>query len=129
MIPIRVPALTPVFTVGGARNLEPSHPLCSYAPCPVCDDALFRSPVILVLAGIDPDDVKDSGWTTGAAVAVHVACCGPNAISLEADFPADPIVVSKADLARYLDGDGSDLDAATEGLRRLWAAAGIEAHR
>lgn len=38
----------------------------------------------------------------------------------------DRVVVSRADLRRYFDCDQSDFEASTSGLRRLWAAAGIE---
>ncbi|MFC6081001.1 hypothetical protein [Sphaerisporangium aureirubrum] len=31
-------------------------------------------PVALVAVGVDPDDRKPAGWTTGGAVAVHTAC-------------------------------------------------------
>lgn len=54
----------------------------------------------------------------------------PNAVNeivaaLPETTPADGVIVSKADLRRYLDADQSDMDASVEGLRRLWAAAGI----
>lgn len=73
MIPVRVPADLTIHTVGGVRSLDPDHPLY-VADCPVCDRMLQDHPIILVAVGIAPEDRKDSGWTTGAAVAVHAAC-------------------------------------------------------
>lgn len=32
--------------------------------------------VVLLFAGIEPEDRKPGGWTTGGAVAVHAACAG-----------------------------------------------------
>lgn len=47
-------------------------------------------------------------------------------VPLADDFPADPVVVSRADLRRYFDSENDDLSASVDGLRRLWTAAGIE---
>ena len=78
MIPVRVPAdAKPVLASERAFDIAPDHPL-SGQDCPVCDGPLMGQPVVLVFAGIGPDDRKPGGWTTGAAVAVHEACAvGP----------------------------------------------------
>lgn len=75
MIPIRVPADAPLHTVGGVRELASDHPLFT-EDCPVCDAVLGFEPVTLVYVGTLPEDRKESGWTTGAAVAVHAECAG-----------------------------------------------------
>lgn len=75
MIPVRVPVDAPIHTVGGVRTLDSDHPLY-IADCPVCDAVLGFEPITLVLVGIPPEDRKESGWTTGAAVTVHAACVG-----------------------------------------------------
>lgn len=75
MIPVRVPADAPIHTVGGIRTLDPDHAL-ALTRCPVCDGWLSNNPITLVLVGILPEDRKESGWTTGGAVAVHAACAG-----------------------------------------------------
>ncbi|WP_137991234.1 hypothetical protein [Streptomyces vilmorinianum] len=75
IIPVRVHADAQVHTVGGIRELQPDHPLYS-EHCPVCDFLLGTQPITLVFVGIEPEDRKDTGWTTGGAVAVHAACAG-----------------------------------------------------
>lgn len=75
MIPIRVPADAPIHTEGGIRTLNENHALY-HLHCPVCDFYLGMKPITLVLVGMHPDDRKESGWTTGAAVAVHAECAG-----------------------------------------------------
>lgn len=73
MIPIRIPADATIHTVGGTRELTADHPLFTQ-DCPVCDCVLGFEPITLVLVGVLPEDRKESGWTTGAAVAVHALC-------------------------------------------------------
>lgn len=75
MIPIRVPANAPLHTVGGIRILDDQHPLY-WEDCPVCDEPIGSRPLTLVYVGVLPEDRKERGWTTGAAVAVHAACAG-----------------------------------------------------
>ncbi|HEY3702003.1 MAG TPA: hypothetical protein VGL32_07090 [Acidimicrobiales bacterium] len=81
MIPVRVPADLKVHTVGGVRRLEEENPLF-YRDCPVCDTYLLDEPITLVAVGIRPDDRKERGWTTGGAIAVHVACVGAASVGL-----------------------------------------------
>lgn len=74
MIPVRVPADLKVTLTSDRRlDIQPDHPLADF-PCPVCDGSLTGQPSVLVFVGYHPDDRKDGGWTTGAAVAVHEAC-------------------------------------------------------
>lgn len=75
MIPIRVPAHAAPLTVGGVRHLNPDHRLYRHI-CPIDDRPLADEPVTLVHVGTHPDNQKDTGWTNGAAVAVHAACLG-----------------------------------------------------
>ena len=89
MIPVRVPAGWTAKLASDRRfTIGPDHPMAEHA-CPVCDGPLFATPradgegldmvpgpVVLVFVGIAPEDRKDGGWTTGAAVAVHEACAG-----------------------------------------------------
>lgn len=75
MIPVRVPADAPIHTTGDPRELAETHPLY-HQHCPVCDFYLGMKPITLVLVGFHPEDRKSSGWTTGAAVAVHADCTG-----------------------------------------------------
>lgn len=78
MIPVRVPAdLKPVLA--NERRYAPHrrHSL-DCEPCPVCDEPLGKRVIVLVFAGIMPEDRKEGAgrWTTGAAVAVHAVCAG-----------------------------------------------------
>ena len=73
MIPVRVPADARVHQVGGVKQLTPEHPLYFHF-CPVCDRMLETDPITLVYVGVEADARKDTGWLTGAAVAVHAAC-------------------------------------------------------
>lgn len=76
MIPVRVPAgARPVLASERRMTMAPGHPLYAQ-PCPACDRPLGGEAVVLVLAGIAPQDRKASGYATGAAVAVHAACAG-----------------------------------------------------
>lgn len=75
MIPVPVPVDAPLHTVGGVRELAADHPLFD-TDCPVCDFVLGFEPITLVYVGMMPGDRKETGWTTGAAVAVHAACAG-----------------------------------------------------
>jgi hypothetical protein len=76
MIPVRVPAdAKPVLASERRYAANRGHPL-DPLPCPVCDGPLGEQVVVLVLAGIAPEDRKERGWTTGGAVAVHAACAG-----------------------------------------------------
>lgn len=76
MIPVRVPsAMMPVLAGERRMTIQKNHPLHD-EPCPVCDGPLGEAVTVLVFAGIEPGDRKPSGWTTGAAVAVHAACAG-----------------------------------------------------
>lgn len=79
MIPVRVPADAHTHTVGGVRTLDDGHPLC-LVHCPVCDNLLGPEPITLVYVGMLPVDRKESGWTTGAAVAVHALCAGESVV-------------------------------------------------
>jgi hypothetical protein len=45
-------------------------------PCPVCGGALGSGVVVLITAGIAPEDRQPGGWVTGSAVAVHAVCAG-----------------------------------------------------
>lgn len=92
MIPVRVPAdLKTVLANERRFTVQPDHPVAEHV-CPVCDGPLYATPradgegldmvpgpVVLVFVGIAPEDRKDAGWTTGAAVAVHEACAGVTA--------------------------------------------------
>jgi hypothetical protein len=78
MIPVRVPAdLKPVLA--SERRWPPNrgHPLDDF-PCPVCGGPLGEKVIVLVFAGIMPEDRKEgpNRWTTGGAVAVHAVCAG-----------------------------------------------------
>jgi len=75
VIPVRIPATAAIHTTGGTRELAADHPLF-IEDCPVCDAVLGSEPITLVLVGVLPEDRKEAGWTTGAAVAVHAACAG-----------------------------------------------------
>ena len=76
MIPVRVPASArPVLASGRRMTMQPGHPMYDEL-CPVCDNLLGGRVIVLVLAGIAPEDQKDGGYTTGGAVAVHAACAG-----------------------------------------------------
>lgn len=75
IIPVRVPFDAPLHTVGGVRTLQVDHPLY-ITDCPVCDAVLGSEPITLVFVGMLPEDRKESGWMTGAAIAVHAACAG-----------------------------------------------------
>ena len=76
MIPVRVPAdLKPVLANERRFSIAPDHPLADES-CPACDRPLTGSPTVLVFVGIDPEDRKPAGWTTGGAVAVHAVCAG-----------------------------------------------------
>lgn len=76
IIPVRVPATArPVLASERRMSIRPDHPLYD-SPCPVCDHPLGEMVTVLVLAGIEPGDRKPTGWTTGAAVAVHALCAG-----------------------------------------------------
>jgi hypothetical protein len=81
MIPVRVPAdAKPILASDRVIDLQPTHPLAlSETPCPACDGPLAGTKIVLVLAGIAPEDRKDGGWTAGGAVAVHAACAGVSA--------------------------------------------------
>jgi hypothetical protein len=75
MIPVRVPAeARPVLVEGfDPEEIGPDHPLYDW-PCPVCDHPLGEQPVVLILAGIEPADRKDTGFVTGAGIPVHEEC-------------------------------------------------------
>ena len=76
MIPVRVPAtMMPVLANERRFTIDPDHPLAGEF-CPACDKPLVRQPAVLVFVGIDPEDRKPAGWTTGGAVAVHAVCAG-----------------------------------------------------
>ncbi len=76
MIPVRVPAdAKPVLASERRMTILPGHPLYDDL-CPVCDGLLGETVTVLVFAGIDPENHKPAGWTTGAAVAVHAFCAG-----------------------------------------------------
>lgn len=78
MIPVRVPVDAPTYLVDGEHRLTPEHPL--YAGlCPVCDTVLGDALIKLVYVGMAPEHRKETGWTTGAAVAVHTDCTSPRA--------------------------------------------------
>jgi hypothetical protein len=78
MIPVRVPAdARPVFASDRVIDLQPTHPMAlSETPCPACDGPLAGTRVVLVLAGISPEDRERGGWVSGGAVVVHAACAG-----------------------------------------------------
>lgn len=77
MIPVRVPAdARPVLASDREFVIADGHPLAATG-CPACDAPLANGcKVVLILAGIMPEDRKLAGWTTGGAVAVHAACAG-----------------------------------------------------
>jgi hypothetical protein len=76
VIPVRVPAdAKPVLASERRFAAGRGHPLDNF-PCPVCGGPLGEQVIVLVLAGIAPEDRKPAGWTTGGAVAVHAACAG-----------------------------------------------------
>jgi hypothetical protein len=85
IIPVRVLAdARPVLASERRFAAHRGHPLDSQ-PCPVCTGPLGALVTVLILAGIGPSSRKDSGWTTGAAVAVHADCAG-----VPEDEPAVP---------------------------------------
>jgi len=76
VIPVRVPAdAGPVLASERRFAANRGHPLDNL-PCPVRGGPLGEQVIVLVLAGIAPEDRKPAGWTTGGAVAVHAACAG-----------------------------------------------------
>lgn len=77
MIPVEVPAdARPVLASEIIFTIEPDHLLYGQ-PCPACGQPLsVTADVVLVLAGIAPEDRRESGLVTGGAVAVHAACAG-----------------------------------------------------
>lgn len=77
MIPVEVPAdARPVLASEIIFTIEPDHLLYGQ-PCPACGQPLsVTADVVLVLAGIAPENQKGSGYTAGGAVAVHAACAG-----------------------------------------------------
>jgi hypothetical protein len=76
MIPVRVPAdLKPVLANERRFAAGRGHPI-DEMPCPACDEPLGAGVTVLVFVGYHPEDRKDGGWTTGAAVAVHALCAG-----------------------------------------------------
>jgi hypothetical protein len=76
MIPVRVRAdAMPVLASERRFAANRGHPLDDL-PCPVCDRPLGEQVIVLVLAGIAPEDRKPAGVTLGGAVAVHAACAG-----------------------------------------------------
>jgi len=76
VIPVRVPAsLVPVLASERRMAANRGHPIDGF-PCPVCDRPLGERVIVLVFAGIAPEDRKPSGFTTGGAVAVHAVCAG-----------------------------------------------------
>ncbi len=80
MIPVRVSVdAKPTVASGRRMILEPDHPLY-HGVCTVCNRTLGGPDpgrtVILILAGIAPEDRKPSGYTTGSAIAVHTRCAG-----------------------------------------------------
>jgi hypothetical protein len=69
----------PVLATGNVIDLQPTHPLAlSEALCPACDGPLAGTKIVLVLAGISPEDRERAtgAWGTGGAVAVHAAGAG-----------------------------------------------------
>lgn len=83
VIPVRLPADFAPPVVRDDCLILDGHPLHG-TPCPVCDGPLGRltgegipAPVALVAVGIRPENREDSGYVTGAAVAVHTACVQP----------------------------------------------------
>lgn len=76
MIPVRVFATAkPLLATGRRFTIRASHPMAGQ-DCPVCEEPLLDRVLVLVLAGIAPEDRKADGVTTGAAVAVHALCAG-----------------------------------------------------
>jgi len=73
MFPVRVPATFVPHITRDDFGVEPGHPPYG-EPCPVCGRPITSGPVALVAVGIPPEHRKPSGWTVGAAVAVHTAC-------------------------------------------------------
>ena len=81
MIPVNVPSDARPLLASERRFVIPAkdHPL-SGKLCPACDEPLAgEQEVVLVVVGIAPSRRKLDGWTTGGAVAVHVACAGEEA--------------------------------------------------
>lgn len=91
----------PVLASERRLNVQPGHPLYE-APCPVCDGLLGETATVLVFAGIEPQDRKPGGYTTGAAVAVHAFCAGvpgeePEALTADAGVTCADLVGSDDD--------------------------------
>jgi len=80
VIPVRVRMdARPVLASDRVIDLQPTHPIAlSETPCPACDGPLAGTKVVLVLAGIAPEDRERATgeWGTGGAVVVHAACAG-----------------------------------------------------
>jgi hypothetical protein len=79
--------------------------------------------VVLIFAGIMPADRKDSGWTTGAAVAVHADCAGyAEGTAMESSY------IHELWTYRYADGEDvrpfGDTFSYEMGLGWLWEACG-----
>ncbi len=83
MIPVRLPTAFEPHIVRDDLLLAPDHPFHGQE-CPVCFQPLGADmlPVALVAIGIAPASRqplgrRPSGWSSGAAVAVHTACARP----------------------------------------------------
>jgi hypothetical protein len=97
MIPVRVRAdAKPVLASERRMAAHRGHPI-DPVPCPVCGIPLGERVMVLILAGIAPEDRKEAGWTTGGAVAVHAVCAGvpeeePERETADRDLHASAVV-------------------------------------
>jgi hypothetical protein len=74
VIPVRVPADTPLHIVRSGVVIGADHPLAG-AACPVDDEPLGSRPCSLVYVGTHPSDrARGGAFWTGAAIAVHDDC-------------------------------------------------------
>jgi hypothetical protein len=75
MIPIRIPAGTPLPIVLSGITIGAGHPMAG-AACPACDQPMdVHQRYALVYVGAHPDNRERGGaYWTGAAVAVHDDC-------------------------------------------------------
>lgn len=78
MIPVRVRADFVPNVIRDDIILSSDHWLYG-DQCPACYEGLGLDgkPIALVAVGIAPQNRKESGWTNGAAVALHADCARP----------------------------------------------------
>jgi hypothetical protein len=105
MIPVRVPAGTPVHIVRTGLTITAGRPLAD-ATCPVCDGPLSGRTCSLVYVGTHPADRDRGGaYWTGAAVVAHDACVLAAEPARSPACPPDEVLDDLGGLARALGGE------------------------